>query len=289
MDNQPVKVQALGAELRRRLTPIYGAGEAEAMVRLIFHSLKGWTTTDLAINFDMPVSDDLIKRCDAILRRLEKHEPLQYILGEAYFYGMNLHVDPSVLIPRPETAELVDMIVRDNPGSDLKVLDIGTGSGAIAIALARNMRFPEVTAIDISPQALSTARRNAKDLKANVDFKEADVMTWTPEPHSFDIIVSNPPYIPVEEKSDMDPNVLDHEPSAALFVPDDDPLKFYRRITVMARSALRPSGRLYFEINPRFADNMRELLEKNGFTDVAITRDSQNRERFASAEKPSDD
>lgn len=269
--------------LRSVLTPIYGRGETEAMIRLIFENLKGWGAVDLIINESRPLSDFILGRIEDILSRLQKHEPLQYILSLAYFYGMNFKVGPGVLIPRPETEELVDMIAAASKAPDLHVLDVGTGSGCIAIALSRNLRFADVDAIDFSGKALSYARENAEALKANVNFIHADIFSWTPEENDYDIIVSNPPYIDEQEMESMDSNVLDYEPHEALFVPNDNPLLYYRRIAEVASEALRPGGHIYFEINPRHADSLKQLLEDFGFSDVEVTLDIHARKRFISA------
>lgn len=279
----------LGELMRRmqaKLSPRYGAGEAKAMTRLIFHHLKGWSATDLVINADRPVGDYIVGKVNDILTRLLAGEPLQYIVGEARFYGMDFKVSPAVLIPRQETEELVDLIVRENEASDLRVLDVGTGSGAIAVALARNLRFPKVTAIDISGAALEVARDNAARLHAPIHFIRQDVFTYEPASGSFDIIVSNPPYIAESEKKDMDGNVLEHEPGIALFVPDDNPLIYYSRIAWIAARSLSPGGRLYFEINPLFADKLKAMLESEGFVDVEIMDDISRRPRFARAMAP---
>lgn len=270
-------------EITRLLAPGEGEGEARAMARLIFHHLKGWSVTDLIINSDTVLSDFILGKLDDIVSRVLAGEPVQYVLGEARFYGMDLRVTPDVLIPRQETEELVDMIVKGNEASDLRVLDVGTGSGAIAIALSRNLRFPEITAIDISPAALEVARANAASLHARVRFVESDVFTYEPEPESFDIIVSNPPYVAESEKKDMSPNVLGHEPALALFVSDSEPLIYYSRIAGIAAGALVPGGKLYFEINPLFVAGLRELLEAEGFADIKIIDDISHRPRFAVA------
>lgn len=269
-------------ELRRELEPEYGRYEAEAMTELIFRHLKGWDRTQLLSNGDLPVSERMLSATGRILNRLAAHEPLQYILGDARFYGMDLHVAPGVLIPRPETAELVDRIVDGNHDrSDLRVLDVGCGSGAISVALARNLPFSRVTGLDVSPEAIEIARGNAKELKVNVDFVQADIFKWGGEPESFDIVVSNPPYIAESEKKDMEANVLEYEPEQALFVPDDDPLRFYRRICEVAWNVLLSDGQLWFEINPLYASQMRQLMSDAGFTDVETWLDSYGRMRFA--------
>lgn len=274
------------ASLRKTLSPIYGEGEAKAMIRLIFHNLKGWNQTQMIMNEDTPLSDYILFKVNAILERLLKHEPIQYILGEAYFYGMNLKVDRSTLIPRPETEELTDLIVNANREDDLRVLDIGTGSGAIAIALSRNLPYSKVTAIDISADALNIATENAKNLHADIHFIEEDVFTYFPAPGSFDIIVSNPPYIDESEKASMESNVLDYEPHGALFVPDSHPLIYYSRILEIASTALTANGRLYFEINPRHAAELKAMTENEGFSDVNVIKDIHGKERFVTATKP---
>ncbi len=284
MESNPTYGQ-ITFKLRKILSPIYGEGEAKAIIRLIFHNLKGWDQTRMIINEDTPVSDYIMYKINDILERLLKFEPIQYILGEAYFYGMNLSVDKSTLIPRPETEELVDLIVKDNPLPDLRVLDIGTGSGAIAIALSRNLLFPKVSAIDISKEALEIAKENAHRLHSNVNFIEADVFKYTPDPDSFDIIVSNPPYIDESEKKDIEKNVLDFEPHSALFVPDDNPLIYYSRILEIASDALSESGKIYFEINPRHVHDLKAMLENEKLNDITLHKDINGKERFISAKK----
>ena len=275
--------------LRQELTPFFGSGEATSMARLIFHALKGWDTTGLVVHAPDILSPYILTRIDEIVDRLKGGEPLQYILGEGRFYGMTLEVNPSTLIPRQETEELVEIIIKESDDrSDLRVLDIGTGSGAIAIALSRNLRFPKVTAIDISSEAVDTARRNAGRLHADVEILQADVFDLTPKRESLDIIVSNPPYICEKEMVDMEKNVLDHEPHAALFVPDDDPLKFYRRIAEIGTTALVKGGRIYFEINPIYADDMQRMMESFGYSDVRLIEDISHRKRFCTAVKTAD-
>lgn len=273
----------------RRLLPEYPDGEARWMVRIIFEKLKGWNRTEMMIRADQEISPFIAGKVDEIVQRLLDHEPIQYILGEARFYGMTLNVTPDVLIPRPETEELVDMIVADADGrSDLRVMDLCTGSGCIAIALARNLPFADVTAVDISAKALEVAAGNATLTKTAIHFRNADVLSLPmPDKADMDIIVSNPPYIAESERAAMDPNVLDHEPALALFVPDSDPLRFYRAISPYASRALRPGGRLYFEINPLFAAQLHSLLAADGWDDITITPDMQRRQRFISATAPS--
>lgn len=273
-------------EITQILAPRFGAGEDKAMMRLMFYHLKGWSVTDMVIHSNDILSDYMLESLDAILVRVMSGEPLQYVVGEARFYGLNLKVNKNVLIPRQETEQLVDLIVRYyDRRSDLRVLDIGTGSGAIAIALARNLLFPSVTAIDVSQDALDVARDNAETLKAKVNFEHKDVFEYKPEPDSFELIVSNPPYVAESEKADMDSNVLDYEPHLALFVPDSNPLIYYSRIAEVSSIGLVKGGRLWLEINPLFASQFDSMLSSAGFENVDIIKDMEGRVRFVVAEK----
>lgn len=275
--------------LREELTPIYGQGESDAMIRLIFEHLKNWGPVDIIIHERQPVSEFIEGEINKILERLQQHEPIQYILGMTYFYGMNFRVGPGVLIPRPETEELIDLIINSNKEKDLRVLDIATGSGCIAIALARNLLFPQVEAFDISCKALDVAARNAEVLKTNVKFFEADMYKWMPNAEVYDIIVSNPPYIDQAEKNDMAPNVLHYEPHEALFVPDDNPMGYYKRIADIGIKGLKPGGKLYLEINPRHADELVDFYSSKGYADVNILLDIHGKKRFLKCRKPSQD
>lgn len=272
-------------KLRNALRPIYGRGETEAIIRIIFHYLKGWDTTDMLIHESEPLSPFVKSEIDNILSRLLRHEPIQYITGEARFHGLDLTVTPDVLIPRPETSELVDIIADDaGDREDLRVLDIATGSGCIAIALARTLRFAQVTAMDVSEKALEVAQRNNVNLKTHVSFIHADIFKWEPA-SAYDIIVSNPPYIDESEKKYMEPNVTEYEPARALFVPDSDPLIFYRRIATIASGALTQDGTLYLEINPRHDSELSGLLSTSGFSNVDIIRDTFGKNRFIRASR----
>lgn len=274
--------------LRRRLGPRLGRGETDAVIGLMFHSLLGWNRVDMLMHDDEELTPYIRGKIADMLARLEKGEPVQYVTGEAYFYGTFFKVDPRVLIPRPETAELVDMIVsRFSEASDLRVLDLCTGSGCVAIALARNLRFPEVVGVDISGGALEVAEENARMLSAsNVTFAKHDVLTWRPGGADFDIVVANPPYVLDSERADMEPTVVEWEPAQALFVPDADPLRYYRAIADIALGALKPGGALYLEINPLESQALVSLLEKSGLTDVETVRDIHGRNRFIICRRP---
>lgn len=272
------------------LAPSLGKGEARAVAELLFHRYKGWSRTDILVNDDKELSAETVALLDAALQRILAGEPVQYVTGEAYFYGLWLKVDPRVLIPRPETAALVDIIVDRAAGRpDLDVLDLATGSGCIAIALARTLPFARVEAVDISDGALRVATANARSLGVKVKFIEADLLKWEPQPDSFDIIVSNPPYIGLSERAAMEPTVKDYEPAEALFVPDAYPLLFYKPIAHMAARALRPGGALYLEINPLHAAAVAALLADAGLTGVETRPDMYGRIRYAIAMKPAHD
>ncbi len=273
--------------MRAALAARFGGGEAEAMLRLVWHHLKGWSAGELFMHGADRVSDYIGGKIGEIMRRLlDEDEPIQYVLGEGRFYGMDLKVTPAVLIPRPETEELVDMVVdRYGDTPDLRVLDACTGSGAIAIALARTLRFADVVVLDVSPAALEVARENARALKAPVEFVEADLMSWMPGRGSLDVIVSNPPYVDESERAGMDPHVLKWEPALALFVPDSDPLRFYARLAEIGLEGLKPGGRMYLELNPRHASDVARLLASKGYVEVEVVRDRYGKERFAVCRK----
>lgn len=273
--------------LRTSLRSIYPPGEAEAIIRLIFEHLKGWSPVDLALHEQEPLSEFMKGKVEGILVRLMRHEPIQYVTGRARFYGLELAVSPAVLIPRPETEELVEMIVRESEGKpDLRVLDAGTGSGCISVALARNLRFPKVRAIDVSRDALEVARANAKALRCRVDFRKEDMLALPVQEEMWDIIVSNPPYVDRSEAAQMEANVLEHEPYSALFVPDEDPLLFYRALGEYGIRALVPGGRMYLEINPRHARELASMLSGLGYTQVKSHKDIHGRDRFVTACRP---
>ena len=322
-------------QLWQSLTPLYDAGEAQAIVRTVLDVKYGMTLTDIICGKVNEISADEERKLEEIIIRLQKGEPVQYVLGEADFAGRTFHVEPGVLIPRPETAELCqwiekDMIEKsivssgdspeDSSGNspqatdDAKlILDICTGSGCIAITLGLNIPNSEVTGWDISEDALRIAQGNVEMLKArNVRIEYQDALALpkaaetdnekmkvtadkevvkskgeakTPSTQKWDMIVSNPPYICEKEKADMEKNVLEHEPSLALFVPDEDPLKFYRAIAEYASSALKSGGALYFEINPIYEKETREMLLKLDFKDIETKEDAFGKKRMMRAMK----
>lgn len=273
-------------ELRRatvkRLEEVYPRGEALWLWREMLMRIKGWGQVELAIKAGDEVSEYLQRKVEEVTERLLRKEPVQYIFGMAEFYGLQLKVTPDVLIPRPETAEMVDMIVKWADGrTDLRVLDVCTGSGCIAVALARNLKFAQIAAIDLSSKALAVAAENVKALKVKVNLKLGNALQLKDETSpKYDIIVSNPPYIAESERASMDSNVVDHEPQMALFVPDSDPLRFYHAIARYAMTALVSGGVLYFEINPLYAIRLREELQQQGWDDVVVEADMQGLNRF---------
>ena len=296
-------------ELWHRLTHIYDAGEAKAIVRWVLDVRFDMSWTDILCGKVTELSAHDQTELEKIMQRLEKGEPVQYVIGVADFFGRQFHVEPGVLIPRPETEDLCRWIlasdkhgltrtVREIPHqSDANILDIGTGSGCIAITLALELPDAQVTAWDISDDALRIAAGNAKSLGANVTFKHRDVLdsslftldsslfTLHSSLPKWDLIVSNPPYICEKEKSAMECNVLDHEPHLALFVPDDDPLLFYRAIAQYAAEALKAQGSLFFEINPLYADDLARMLRMMSYHDISIRQDQFCKPRFLKATK----
>ena len=252
------------------------------MIRVICEDVFNYDQVDVALRQESELPDFAPERIADIIARLRRHEPLQYIVGSARFHGHRFKVTPAVLIPRPETEQLVDLIIDENEGSDLRVLDMGTGSGCIAISLARALKFAQVDALDVSRDALEVARQNATDLKVKVRFFESDMLS--PQPAArYDIIVSNPPYVCWSEREAMDRNVKDYEPGQALFVPDNDPLLFYKAIVPYAAQSLERGGKLYLEINQRFGNEVKRLMQDNGFDEVRIIEDSYGKVRFAAA------
>lgn len=272
-------------ELWRTLEPLYGNGEARAVTDYVLDVCFGLSKADIMCGAVEEMTAEKAAELNKIFGRLMKGEPVQYVLGRAEFSGRWFNVRPGVLIPRPETEELCAWITADSKASaSPKVLDIGTGSGCIAITLQLDMPESKVTAWDISADALDVARENAQRFGANVNFVKQDALNAKPE-GEWDVIVSNPPYICEKEKKDMAVNVLEHEPHTALFVPDADPLLFYRAITRLAVQTLNKGGRLYFEINPIYADDTCRMMRAEGMTAVELRSDMYGKQRMAKGVK----
>ena len=283
------------------LTPLYDAGEAQAIVRTVLDVEYGMSLTDIICGKVNELSSDEERNLEEIITRLQNGEPVQYVLGEADFAGRTFHVEPGVLIPRPETAELCQWIEEEVSSLEAderkQILDICTGSGCIAITLGLTIPNSEVTGWDISEDALRIAQGNVEMLKAGnvrIEYQDALMLPKAAEVEEaaesslskgWNIIVSNPPYICEKEKADMEKNVLEHEPSIALFVPDEDPLKFYRAIAEYASSALKSEGALYFEINPIYEKETREMLQSLGFKDIETKEDAFGKKRMMKAMK----
>lgn len=271
-----------------RLDAVYGKGEVEAMARMVMEEILCCSPVDLVLRASHEVPAFFPEKLEQIIARLERQEPIQHILGVAQFHGHRFKVTCDTLVPRPETEQLVDIIV-DEQGDrqDLRVMDVGTGTGCIAISLARALRFAQVTAIDISAEALAVAQENAKLLKTRIKWLQADILSMPLWPDaSLDIVVSNPPYVCFGEQAQMEHNVLDYEPHIALFVPDNDPLLFYRHIAFQAAQALVSGGRLYLEVNRRFAHDVADLLQSHGLVDTRVMHDSFGNDRFVTATHP---
>lgn len=261
------------------LSPVYGDAEARELAYWILEETMGLTRAD--VQFGCKVTENF-PNFQIILERLLKKEPIQQIFGHTIWNGLDLEVTSDTLIPRPETAELVELIGTKEPGTSLHVLDIGTGTGCIAIALQKAHPSWQVDACDVSHEALEVAQRNARKNDVNVRFFALDVLAdcWNDD---YDIIVSNPPYICDEEKADMDENVLQYEPATALFVPDNDPLLFYRRIACLAAEKARANGRsvaLYFEINERFGKATAEMMQTAGYKQIEVEQDIYGKDRM---------
>jgi release factor glutamine methyltransferase len=284
-DWQPMKnSKILFDDFIREITVSESKEEILAVAYLVFESLFDLSQVDILTGKPFVFQEGDESRLKEILSRINQNEPVQYIVGKTVFYGRNFFVNPSVLIPRPETEELVHALVTEQGkrAGAFKLLDIGTGSGCIPITIKLELPQAEVFGVDVSEDALATAVQNAKSLYASVNFFICDILREQPNLVDLDVIVSNPPYITVEEKSQMHDNVLSYEPHLALFVEHEDPLIFYREIVKKSKSLLRPDGALWFEINARFAADVKGLMQREGFRGVKIIRDTAGKERFVS-------
>ena len=279
-----MKIKDYRTRFIQELSPIYDAGEAESFFYLILEEKNQLKRIDLALNPDMTFSNEEIQLWNSIMGSLKKEIPVQYLLGKTSFYGLDFEVNPAVLIPRPETEELVEWIINLNSKieklKDLKILDIGTGSGCIGVSLAKNIPNAQVFAIDVSEKALATAKKNAEINDVKVIFIEKNILETDDLEQQFDIIVSNPPYVRELEKQEIKKNVLDNEPHLALFVEDNDALVFYRKIAELAQKNLLPNGQLFFEINQYLGKEMMELLEKMDFKNIELRKDIYGNERM---------
>lgn len=271
--------------IKQTLCGYYPDSELLPMAKLLLTQVFGMSVVELYAGKDTVFSENERNLLDNILLRLQKQEPIQYIIGKEEFAALSFEVNKHVLIPRPETVELVEWIVEDYGRKLPKILDVGTGSGCIAVSLAKKIAGAEVVSWDISQEALQVAERNCRKNGVHVGLECRDVLHASPDGRLFDVIVSNPPYIPEKEKEGMDANVLEWEPGLALFVPDDDPLLFYRKIAELGRDMLSDEGKLYFEINRNYGRQTVEMLAALGYKGVELRKDLFQNDRMVKAER----
>ncbi|MEJ8757658.1 peptide chain release factor N(5)-glutamine methyltransferase [Pontibacter sp. H259] len=279
-------VQQIAQTIKQQLLGVYSEPEAGAITQEVLEHVLQQNRVQLSLNQQQEISIAQQQQLQTIVERLLKHEPLQYVLGVAHFYGLELQVDQNVLIPRPETEELVDLVIKEHrQQQELKVLDICTGSGCIPIALAANLNTQAVYGLEVSEGALEVAKANATKYNLPISWLHQDIFDplQTIAPSSLDIITSNPPYVLEEEQELMRANVLDYEPHLALFVPDTDPLKFYKRIAKVGYSLLKTGGKLYFEINERYGPETCDVLLQAGFTEAKVVQDLFGKDRMVRA------
>ena len=283
-----MKIKQYRDQFIQTLSPVHGEGETESFFYLILEEKQQLKRIDLALQPDLVFTDEEILVWNIFLEQLKLEIPVQYLLGKTSFYGLDFEVNENVLIPRPETEELVEWIIEsqklnvDNP--KVKILDIGTGSGCIAISLAKNIPNAKVFAIDVSEKALATAQKNAELNKVNVTFLNQNILETEDLGQQFDIIVSNPPYVRNLEKAEIKKNVLDNEPHLALFVEDTDALVFYKKIAELAQKNLTQKGQLYFEINQYLGKEMIDLLQIMAFKNIELRKDIYGNDRMTKAD-----
>lgn len=271
--------------IKSELKSFYPETEIKSISYLLIEKLTGFSRTEIIVNKNTYFSDEQRQVIESFTSKLKKYIPIQYVIGETEFFGYTFNVNESVLIPRPETEELVDWIRSENKKREgLQVLDIGTGSGCIAISLKKELPTAHVDAFDISEAALKIAQTNAKINNASVQFHKVDILSKPRFETKWDIIVSNPPYVLENEKQEMHPNVLENEPHLALFVPDSDPLLFYREIAIFATKQLNNNGKLYFEINRAYGQATVDLLAELGFSNIQLRKDISGNDRMVKAE-----
>ncbi len=271
------------SNLITELSGLYPEHEIRQLSKLMLEHILNVDTTHLLMKNAEELSVKQLNNLKTITTSLKQYVPIQYIIGKTEFYGLDFKVNPSVLIPRPETEELVDWIIKDQPNSIKKLLDIGTGSGCIALSLKNQLPHINISAWDISVEAIKTAKTNAQILNLEVQFKQVDVLNYQVQNEKYDCIVSNPPYVRECEKQMMEDNVLKHEPEIALFVPYNDPLIFYRAIAQLGKQIINTNGLLYFEINEFLEQEMTEMFIKLGYIDIECQKDINGRARMMKA------
>tara|TARA_R110001583_G_scaffold61505_1_gene181642 strand:- start:2587 stop:3447 length:861 start_codon:yes stop_codon:yes gene_type:complete len=284
--NSDQTIKSIQDLFKEELKAIYSHREIESIIYILLEHLLNYSKIEIQLNKNEKIEQNIFDKATSALSDLKKSVPIQYIIGETEFYDLIFKVNEHTLIPRQETEELVHAIINDNKLNAPKILDIGTGSGCIPIVLAHNITGANVSSVDISERAIVIAKENAALNKVTIDFHHRNFLKWDEYSweKGYDIIVSNPPYVKESEKGLMDENVLAYEPHTALFVDDNDPLIFYRRIAEFAKVYLRKGGKLYFEINEALGQEMIELQESLGFSSVRLMKDLNGRDRMTSAE-----
>ncbi len=276
-----MKISDLKSIFKKTLSELYPSEEVQSFFNILSEKYLNLSRIEIALNPERTISETEADKFQKAILRLQNHEPVQYIIGETEFYGLPFKVDKHTLIPRPETEELVEWILSGFlPSGTRGILDIGTGTGCIAISLAKNLPNAKISALDISEEALKIAEANAKLNKVEVNFFQTDILAAETLPKKYDVIVSNPPYVREIEKKQMQQNVLKYEPHSALYVKDEDPLLFYRAISRLAKNHLNPGGKLFFEINEYLAYEMTELLKAAGFKNIEIKKDIYGKDRM---------
>jgi release factor glutamine methyltransferase len=265
------------------LEPVVGE-EARSFFSFLCEAWLGLSRSDVILNAEKEISESELLKFLYGIKELKKNRPVQYVAGKTWFYGLEIGLEEGVLIPRPETEELVDWIVKEENGA-MRIADVGTGSGCIPLALKNNLPFASVTGLDISEEALCTASKNRENIGLEVGFKKFDALNWSNFnfEDKFDIVVSNPPYIPEMDKQKMHDNVLQYEPEIALFVPNNHPLKFYEAIADFSIKNLTHGGRLYFEIHEDFGDQILKMLNSKGYYKIELRKDLQGKDRMVRA------
>jgi release factor glutamine methyltransferase len=273
--------------IRKNLDGYYPEKEIQQFIYILFEYELGFSKVELVTRSEVEIDEETQRKFLDYLNQLKTYKPIQYITGETSFYGLNFHVNSDVLIPRPETEELVDWILKQKLSCNPIILDVGTGSGCIAVALAKNLSGSIVHAVDISENALGLANENAILNKVNVNLSQENILSPSEEfkKREFDLIVSNPPYIALRDKANMNKNVLDYEPHLSLFVPDEDPLVFYKAIMTYAMGSLKENGLLFFEINESFDKEIVALMKNHKFAEIELRKDINDKFRMVRGRK----
>jgi release factor glutamine methyltransferase len=279
-----LKLKEIKSKFNDDLHGIYPGLEIDSFFKLLSEAYLNLSPVEIVLQSDMEIEPAIQEKFSAALKRLKAYEPIQYIIGRTEFFGLPLNVNPDTLIPRPETEELVKLTLQEvaeaNTAEKLRILDIGTGAGCIAVALAKNLPDAEISAMDVSEEALKVAEENAKINKVDVHYFQGDILTMESLPEKYHFIVSNPPYVRLSEKRMMDSNVVDFEPELAIFVTDEDPLLFYRKIAQLAKRQLTENGKLFFEINEYLGEDLLALIIDEGLENIHLIKDIYGKNRM---------